>query len=126
MGLAERLQDAFDRGVNDDGASLPPEVVPFYLAWKFILDWEMGMLAGYFYNTLPDLAAVQAQGEALETVGLTDMAKILRKGLDLFRDYKDPEQPSTWGDVLAQYDPEGILAALDDEIMALDNYGIDS
>lgn len=90
MHLAERLQDAFDRGVNDDGASLPPEDVPFCLAWKFILDWEMGMLAGYFYNTLPDLAAIEEQGEALETVGLTDVARILRKGLGLFRDYKDP------------------------------------
>ena len=126
MRLAERLQDAFDRGVNDDGASLPPEDVPFHPAWKFILDPEMGLLAGHLRSTLPDLAAAQAPGKAPETVGPTARAKTLRKGLDLFHDYKGPEQPSTWGDVLAQCDPESIPAALEDEIMALDNCGVDS
>ena len=126
MNLQERLQGAFDRGADDDGASLPADDVPFYLAWKFILDWEMGMLTGYFYNTLPDLGAIRTQIGALESVGLTELAAILRKGLGLFTDYEEPEEPSNWEAALARYDPGNVLEALDDEIGALHNYGIDS
>jgi hypothetical protein len=126
MGLQKRLEDAFDRGVADDGASLSAEDAPYYLAWEFILDWEMGMLSGYLYNTLPDLDAIRAQVEALERAGLTELAAILRKALALFEDYTDPAEQTTWEAVLNKHDAEGILDRLDGEIEALDNYGIDS
>ena len=126
MSLQQRLQDAFDRGVDDDGASLSPEDAPYYLAWKFILDWETGMLTGYLYNTLPDLVAIRAQTKALERVGLTELAKILKKALGLFEDYTGPAEQTTWEAVLSKYASEGVLERLDDEIEALDNYGIDS
>jgi hypothetical protein len=126
MGMQQRLEDVFDRGVDDDGASLPPEDAPYYLAWKFILDWEMGMLSGYLYNTLPDLDAGRAQVKALERVGLTELAGILREALALFEDYTDQTGQTTWETTLGKYDPEGILETLDAAIEALDNYGIDS
>lgn len=125
MSLQQRLQDEFDRGVADDGASLSPEETPYYLAWKFILDWEMGMLTGYFSNALPDLAGIRRQVEALEHVGLTELAAILKNGLALFEGYTAPDEQTTWEAVLSKYDPEHVLARLDDEIQALDNYGID-
>ena len=70
------------------------------------------------------MAAIRAQVEALQSVGLTDLAANVDKGLKLFEDYHEPAEATTWSDVVAQYDPEGTLEALDAEISALDNYGL--
>ncbi len=126
MDLDDRREDVFNRGCDDDGASLRADDRPYYLAQKFILDYEMGSLTGYLYNTLPDLAAGRAQAEALAEIGLVDMSRILSAALELFADYKDPDPPSTWEDVLRQYDPGDRIAELDRDIRQLANYGIDS
>lgn len=122
----DRLNNAFVRGCDDGTDSLSAADLARYRAWRFIMDWEMGGLTGYLYNTLPDLAAARSTVKALKTVGLTDLADILAQGVALFKGYKDPDRPSTWGEILEQYDPTGQLDILDERIQELDNFGIES
>lgn len=126
MSELTKLKKAFENGANDDGASLPISEISYYLSWKFILDWEMEGLKGYFYNALPDLNSTKDQINALRSINLIDMANILNEAYQLFKAYKKTEEKTTWELVLAQYDPNNKLEDLDNRISALDNYGIDS
>jgi cell wall assembly regulator SMI1 len=54
------------------------------------------------------------------------LAVILAKGVALFKGYKDPDSPSTWGEILKKYDPKNQLDGLDTQIAELENFGIDS
>jgi hypothetical protein len=40
MDLDDKLSDVFDRGYENEGASLSPEEKPYYLAQDFILKYE--------------------------------------------------------------------------------------
>ena len=126
MSLQEKIEEIFDRGISDDGSSLPPNELPYYQAWRFILEWEMNLLNGYFYNNLPNVDYIKAQAEALQVVGLKDLSLILRKALVLFDGYEDPTETTTWEVALQKFDPDNQLKEFDDQIGSLDNYGIET
>ena len=126
MSLERCLTDVHERGAPDDGASLPAEDVPYYLAWDCILRLEMGGLSGYLYNALPDPAAVRTTIAALERVGLHDLAGLLERASSLFEGYDAEGSGRTWEDVVRLHDPDGMPERLDERVRALDEYGIGS
>jgi len=120
----ERLEDAFDRGLANGLETLSPADQDLYRVQDFIIDYEMGGLTGFFYNRLPDIAVIKSAAIAMRRLGLKKLAGFLEQAIELFVDYVDPEQPTTWECVLQIYDPKGQLQKLDKRIEALDNYGI--
>jgi hypothetical protein len=120
----ERLTEVFDRGLRDGVDRLTPAERDLYLIQDFIIEQEVNGLGGYFYNRLPDRAHIQATVDAMRRHGLRQLANLLGEAMYLFRDYADPDQPTTWGEVLRQYDPSNRLGAIEDQIRALDDYGL--
>jgi hypothetical protein len=86
----------------------------------FIIEYEMNGISGYFCNRLPDLDGIHAALAAMRNHGLGRLAEPLGEATTIFAKYVDPSSPSTWADVLRQYDPSGKL----DRIRVLRNYGI--
>ncbi len=125
MSPEDRLSEIFDRGLKDGVERLSTDERELYLIWKFILEWEQNGLSGYFYNRLPDVSQMQTTIDAMHRHRLLMLADLLSSALDLFREYADPNPPTTWDAVLRQYDPSGLLKTIDDQIGALKGYGLD-
>ena len=124
MTASERLAEVFARGQSQRLASLTATERDLWLVQDFILEHDGGGLSGYFYNRLPDLSAIQSTVEGMHRQGLTQLAGMLNAALELFRDYADPDTPTTWREVLRRYDPLNQLEALSDRISALGDYGL--
>ena len=120
----ERLAEVFDRGLALGIGALDATERELYLIQDFIIDYERGGLSGYFYNRLPDLARIEATIAAMRRFGLAELAALLAEAARLFRGYTDPDPPTTWGEVLGQYDPDDTLSAVDSRIEQLDHYGL--
>jgi len=119
MAIYERMSDALERGLHDNGASLPSSHVPYFRAFLFIVDLEMGGLSTYLANNLHDLHAVELALESLKTIGYIELAQTLAKALALFDGYTEFDEDTTWGDVLQRYDPTDELAKLNRRAYAL-------
>ena len=120
----QKLFEAFDKGINDGIESLSAEELDRYRIQEFIMDWENGILSGYFYNSLPDKEKIESTIAALHRSGLKEMSALLREAFEMFRHYEDPATPSTWEKELKKYDPEDRLIGFDSKIDALENYGV--
>jgi hypothetical protein len=120
----ERLAKVFDRGLRDGLDALTPTEQELFRIQDFILEYEMGGLSGYFYNRLPDLDPIRAAVAAMRRYGLAELAALVGEAAGLFAEYVEPDPPSTWGEVLRQYDPAGRLDDLERRIGALDNCGL--
>jgi hypothetical protein len=124
MTASERLADVFARGQSQGLASLTATERDLWLIQDFIREHDGGGLSGYFYNRLPDLGAIQATVEAMRRQGLTQLAGMLNVAVELFREYVDPDTPTTWREIERRYDPLNQLDALSDRIYALGDYGL--
>src|SRR5262249_36856931 len=96
-----------------------------FLIQDFIIDYEMQGLKGYIYNRLPNLDRISSAVTAMHRYGLFELAALLREAAELFRNYSDPDPPTTWTEVLQQYDPTRRLDQLHTEIALLPKYGMD-
>ena len=123
MTLDERLTDAFDRGLSDGVESLSPEDQQLYRIQDFILEFEMGGLSGYMYNRLPNVAGIGETVTALRQFKFIRLSELLEQALNLFREYRDPNPPTTWEQVRKKYDPDNRLDSIADEISALAKRG---
>lgn len=119
----ERLTEVFDKGCQHGVDALTPRERELYLIQDFILEFEMNSLSGYFYNRLPDVALIQEAIDSMNRHGFAKLAKILTEGLDLFRNYVDPDPPTTWQVVRQRYDPSNRLDLLEQRINKLKDYG---
>ncbi len=126
MTATERLTEIFDRGMRDGVGSLVPADRELFRIQDFIIEFEMGGLSAYFYNRLPDLDGILATVSAMERLGLPVLASLLSEAAGLFKDYRDPDPPTTWKNVLNQYDPANRLDQLEHSINTLDNYGLNT
>ena len=128
MTLDERLTDAFDLGLSEGVQSLSPEDQQLYRIQDFILEFEMGGLSGYMYNRLPDVAGIGETVAALRQFEFLRLSELLEQTANLFREYRDPNPPTTWEQVRKEYDPENRLDSIADEISALAKrgYGVSS
>jgi hypothetical protein len=124
MIASERLAEVFARGQSQGHASLTATERDLWLIQDFIQEHDGGGLSGYFYNRLPDLGAIQATVEAMRRQGLTQLAGMLNVALELFREYVDPDPPTTWRETSRRYDPLNQLDALSDQIYAMGDYGL--
>ena len=124
MTASERLGEVFARGQSQGLASLTATERDLWLIQDFILEHDGGGVSGYFYNRLPDLGAIRATVEGMHRQGLTQLAEMLNEALELFREYVDPDTPTTWNAVSRRYDPLNQLDALSDRIYALGDYGL--
>ena len=124
MSPDDRLTEVFDRGIRNGVESLAPEERELYLIQDFIIEREQNGLSGYFYNRLPDVTQIQATIDAMRRHGLSALADLLGSALDLFREYEDPNPPTTWGEVLRRYDPSDHLDTINNQIRALNGYGL--
>ena len=124
MTASERLAEVFARGQSQGIASLTATERDLWLIQDFIQEHDGGGLSGYFYNRLPDLGAIQATVEAMRGQGLTQLAGMLNEARELFREYVDPDAPTTWREVQRRYDPLNQLDVLSDRIYALGDYGL--
>lgn len=120
----ERLSEVFDRGLAQGVQSLQPDERELYLIQDFIIEYEMNGLSGYFYNRLPDTQLIASTVAAMRRYALTALAAELQESLNLFRGYADPDPPTTWSEVLRQYDPEDRLHTIAERISALKGYGL--
>jgi hypothetical protein len=121
---SERLAEVFARGQSMGLASLTATERDLWLVHDFIQEHDGGGLSGYFYNRLPDLATIQATVEAMQRQGLTQLAEMLNVALELYREYVDPDTPTTWREVQRRYDPLNQLDVLSNRIYALGDYGL--
>jgi hypothetical protein len=126
MDAENRLAEVFDAGLANGIASLSPRDQDLYRIQDFIIDFQMGGLSGYLYNHLPDVEDIERTVEAMRRRKLTHLASLLKSALNLFRDYVDPDPPSTWEDVLKEYDPGEKLQDVESRIHELDNFGLKS
>jgi hypothetical protein len=124
MTASERLAEVFARGQSQGLASLTATERDLWLIQDFIFQHDGGGLSGFFYNRLPDLGVIQATVAGMQRQGLTQLAGMLNEALELFREYVDPDTPTTWNAVLRRYDPLNRLDALSDGICALGDYGL--
>lgn len=124
MNPDERLADVFEKALRDGVESLAPAERDMYRIQHFILEYEIGGLSGYFYNTLPDVDEIRAAVTAMRCQGLRQLADLVNDAAELFRDYKEPATQLAWNDILRLYDPANHLNALENGINALDNYGL--
>lgn len=123
MTLDERLTDAFDRGLRDGVQSLSPEDQQLYRIQDFILEFEMGGLSGYLYNRLPDFAVIDETVAAMRKFKFLRLSELLEQAASLFRDYRDPDPPTTWRQVQQMYDPDNRLDPIDGEMSLLGKSG---
>src|ERR1700733_2812921 len=105
MAPYERLTAVFDRAMREGLDGLSTTDRELYLIQDFIIESEMNGLSGYFYNRLPDVGLIEKAVEAMRRWGLADLASILSESLELFLGYVEPDPPTTWGEILRQYDP---------------------
>lgn len=124
MTADDRLTEVFDRGLRDGVETLGPEDRELFRIQDFILEYEMNGLSGYFYNRLPDLAAITATVAAMRKYGLPLLASLLNQAAELFVGYADPDPPTTWSKVLQQFDPTDRLFDLNEQIRAISGYGV--
>jgi len=120
----ERLTEVFDRGFRDGVDALSADERELYRIQEFIIDYEMGGLSEYFYNRLPDLDEIRSTVAAMQKFRLSELAGLLNEAAELFRDFVDPDPPSTWGKVKQLYDPTGRLDTLHRLIGEIDGYGL--
>ena len=121
---SDRLTEVFDRGMRDGIDTLSATDRELFYIQDFILEWENGLLSGYFYNRLPDIDHIRTAVAAMRRHGVVELASVLEEAADLFTSYVEPDPPTTWRQVLRQYDPQGRLRELNDRISDLDNYGL--
>ena len=124
MTASERLAEVFVRGQSQGLASLTATERGLWLIQDFIQEHDGGGLSGYFYNRLPDLGTIQATVKAMRRQRLTQLAEMLNEALELFREYVDPDTPTTWRETSRRYDPQNQLDVLSDRIYALGDYGL--
>ena len=118
-----RLAEVFDRGLRDGVETLSLADRELFLIQDFVIDHQMGGLSGYFYNRLPELNGINSTVAAMQKYGLNELAALFNEAVKLFAEYSDPDSPTTWGEVLRRYDPNGQLHELCRKIDSLDNYG---
>lgn len=123
MTLDDRLTEVFDRGLQHGLDALSPEDRQLFRIQYFILEFEMGGLSGYMYNRLPDLTEIAETVAAMRHFKFLRLADLLEQAAALFGDYRDPDSPTTWANVLEVYDPDKRLGAIADEISVLGNSG---
>jgi hypothetical protein len=124
MASDDRFAYAFERGHRDGFETLSPVDRDLYCIQDFILEFEMSGLSGFFYNRLPELDDIRATVAAMRKHGIFELASLLNEAADLFAEYTDPEVTTTWCEILRRFDPTNRLAALEQRIMALNDYGI--
>ena len=124
MTADDQLAEVFERGLRDGVSSLGPFDHGLFQIQDFIFEYELNGLSGYFYNRLPDLAAIRKAVEAMRDHGLPQLSALVGEALALFAMYTDPDAATVWKEVLNRYDPGDQLEVLDHRIAALDNYGL--
>jgi Domain of unknown function (DUF4375) len=124
MDARERIAEVYERGLEDEGASLDPTERELYLIQDFIFEHEMAGLSGYLFNRLPDVDRIRATAEAMHRQGLKRLADMLDEALGLFRKYDESRPETTWSEILREYDPNDRLDELEEEIGKLNDYGL--
>lgn len=125
MTPAQRLAQAFDRGLSEGVESLSAKERDLYLIQDFIIEQEMNGLSGYFYNRLHNPEQISSAVDAMRRYSLPELAALLNEANELFQGYAESESATTWSDVLHHYDPENRLAIIANKISSLDNYGLE-
>lgn len=124
MDARDELTEAFDRGFREGLDSLNLRERELYLIQEFIIAYEMGGLSGFFYNQLPNVAAIAEIVRAMRTHGLVQVADLLEQAAALFQDGTWPEGLSTWDQVRSYCDPADQMTAIDRQIGMLDDFGL--
>jgi hypothetical protein len=101
----DHLTDVFDRGLRDGIDALAPSDQELFRIQDFIIEFEMNGLTGYFYNRLPDQAAIVATAAAMRRHGLLELGSLLEEAGGMFAGYADLSPETTWGDVCRNCDP---------------------
>jgi hypothetical protein len=122
MSLDDQLTEVFDRGLRLGVESLSDTDRELFRIQDFILEFELNELSGYLYNRLPDIAGIDMTIVALRGHGFVRLADLLHQAVELFRNYREPDPPSTWGELLKLYDPEDRISLISKQIHALDAY----
>lgn len=125
MSAHERLFQVFDRALAEGVDSLSTDERDLYLIQDFIIELEMGGLSGYFYNRLPLKDQIQATVSAMRKYRLGELAELLSEAYQLFAAYSEADVANTWSEIVQQHDPGNQLAVIEENIYALENYGID-
>ena len=123
--LHQRLSDAFNRGLKNGFESLGDIDKELFLIQHFIVEFEMNGLSGYFYNRLPDVAALESAVVAMRKHGFAQLAELLAEAVAPFASYVDRTTPTTWGAVRDAYDPNRILDSVSKRISNLRSYGVE-
>lgn len=122
--LDDKLTEAFDRGLREGTESLTPDECDLFLTQDFIIEFEMNGLSGYFYNRLPDLEIIAHAALAMRHLGAYELSSLVSEAIKLFKNYKEPSAVATWNEVIKEYDPHGVLQAIETRIYELPRYGL--
>ena len=116
--------EVFDRAIKYGIESLTAAERELYLIQDFIIEYEMNSLSGYFYDRLPEIKIVQETINAMRANNMHELSSLLDEALNLFQEYVDPKETTTWGEILKKYDPTDLLGDIEGRIDKLLNYGI--
>lgn len=124
--LRVKLSRVFERALSSGVESLSSDERELYLIQDFIIELEMGGLSGYFYNRLPLNNQISAAIAAMRKYGLNELAGFLDEANQLLASGIESDPAQTWFEVLELRDQDNRLAAIEQSINALDNYGVGS
>lgn len=124
MSAANRLSEAFERGLEIGIESLNENERELFLIQDFIIGFEMGGLSTYFYNRLPVSGRIEETIAAMRTHQLTKLAALLSRAIALFSNWDALARLETWGELLQHLDPTGQIAQIDKEIDLLNDYNL--
>jgi hypothetical protein len=125
MASRDQLSKAFDQVLHVGVEGLTPVERELFRIQAFIVSYEADGLSGYLYNHLPDLSELRSTVHALKRHQMDRVTDLLSEAVELFEGYVDLDPPTTWNAVLAKYDPNRRLDEIDQQIHAIERYGLE-
>ncbi len=118
------LAEIFDRAMKHGPETLSNDERELYLIQDFIIEFEMGGLTNYLYNRSAIPGHIPSTIRSMQKYRLLDLARILTATSELFSAVQSESSSGTWSEMLDRCDPDGQLAANEQRINDLVNYGM--
>jgi hypothetical protein len=80
---------------------------------RFIAEFELGGVSGYFFNTGAAIEKATAAGDAFAAYGNLDIRAVIREALAVVARERDHGERRVWSDVLRDVDPNGELDGIE-------------
>lgn len=86
---------------------------------RFLAEFEMGGMSGYFFNTGPAITKATAASNAFAAYGYLDIRAVIHEALAVFARERDHAERRVWSEVLRDVDPNGELDRIEGRLSEL-------